>query len=146
MARVCTYLNFPRTTEAAFNFYKTVFGTEFGGMGIMRLGDAPPQDGAPALAPEDKQLIMHVELPILAGHVLMGTDATDSMGFSLNMGNNAHIMLEPDSRAETQKLFDALAAGGKVTMPLTDMFWGALYGSCTDRFGMHWMFNCNAKG
>ena len=88
---------------------------------------------------------MHVELPILGGHMLMGTDAPESMGFKVNPGNNVHINLEPDTRSETKRLFEALSAGGKVTMDLQDMFWGAYYGSCTDNFGVQWMFNCNEK-
>jgi PhnB protein len=145
MARVNTYLNFPRNTEEAFNFYKSVFGGEFTSGGIARFKDIPPTDGALAIADADKNLVMHIELPIVGGHVIMGTDAPESMGFKLNFGNNVHISLEPDSKAETKKLFDALSAGGKVTMELQDMFWGAYFGSCTDKFGVQWMFNCMAK-
>jgi len=145
MARVSTYLNFNRNTEEAFNFYKSVFGSEFGGQGIMRLGDMPPQEGAPQIAEGDKNLIMHIELPILGGHVLMATDAPESMGFKVDIGNNVHINLEPDTRAETKRLFDGLAAGGQITMELMDMFWGSYYGTCTDKFGVQWMFNCNEK-
>lgn len=145
MARVNTYLNFPRNTEEAFIFYKSVFGTEFGGMGIARFDDIPPQEGMPPLAEKDRNLVMHIELPILAGHVLMGTDAPESMGFTLNKGNNVHISLEPDTKSETKKIFEALSAGGKITMELQDMFWGAYYGSCTDKFGVQWMVNCTEK-
>lgn len=145
MAQVSTYLNFGRNTEAAFLFYKTVFGGEFSGGGIARFGDFPPAEGMPQLAETDKNLIMHIELPILNGHILMGTDAPESMGFKLNQGNNVHIMLSPDTKAETDRLFSALSAKGVVTMPLQDMFWGAYYGSCTDQFGVQWMFNCTAK-
>lgn len=145
MARTSTYLNFPRNTEEAFNFYKSVFGGEFSGGGIARFNDIPPSDGMPPMAEEDKNLIMHIELPIVGGHILMGTDAPESMGFNFNFGNNVHINLEPDTRAETKKLFDALSAGGKVTIELQDMFWGAYFGSCTDKFGVQWMFNCAAK-
>ena len=144
MARVSTYLNFPRNTEEAFNFYKSIFGGNFTG-NIARFGDIPPQDGMPPLGEADKNLVMHIELPITGGHVIMGTDAPESFGFNVNFGNNVHINLEPDTRAETKKLFDSLSAGGKVTMELQDMFWGAYYGSCTDKFGVQWMFNCNAK-
>lgn len=142
MARVSTYLNFPRQTEAAFLFYQSIFGGEFGADGISRFGDIPPTEGAPPIAEEDKNLVMHVELPILGGHHIMATDAPESMGFTVSFGNNVHINLEPDSRAETERLFNALAEGGKVTMPLTDMFWGAYFGSCVDKFGVQWMFNC----
>ncbi|MDB5120635.1 MAG: PhnB protein [Sphingobacteriales bacterium] len=144
MSRVSTYLNFPHNTEEVFNFYKSVFGEDFTG-GINRFGDIPPHEGMPALSDNDKNLVMHIELPILGGHVLMGTDAPESMGFKVNFGNNVHINLEPDTRTETKKLFDALSQGGEVTMELQDMFWGAFYGSCTDKFGTQWMFNCTEK-
>ena len=145
MSKVSTYFNFSRSTEEAFNFYKSVFGGEFGGGGIARFGDMPPQEGMPSMAEEDKNLIMHIELPILGGHVLMGTDAPDSLGFKVNFGNNVHLNLEPDTREETKKLFDALSVDGQVTMQLQDTFWGAYYGSCTDKFGVQWMFNCTEK-
>ncbi len=144
MARVSTYLNFPRNTEEAFNFYKTVFGTEFNG-NIARFGEIPTQDGMPPLADADKNLVMHIELPITDGHTLMGTDAPESFGFTVNKGNNVHIMVEPDTKVETDKLFAALSEGGTITMPLQDMFWGAYYGSCTDKFGVQWMLNINNK-
>ena len=145
MASVNTYLNFPGTTEEAFNFYRSVFGGDFNGP-IHRMGDAPPMPGQPPLSDTDKQRVMHVELPILGGHLLMGTDATESMGFQLVAGNNVHISLQTDTRAQTDQLFNALAAGGNVQMPLQDMFWGAYYGSLRDRFGVQWMLNCESKG
>ena len=144
MAKVSTYLNFPRTTETAFNFYKEVFGGEFTDK-INRFADVPPQEGAPPIKEEDKNLVMHVALPILGGHVLMGTDAPESMGFTVKNGNNIYINLEPDTRVETEKLFNVLSAGGKVEMALQDMFWGGYFGSCTDKFGTQWMFNCTSK-
>jgi PhnB protein len=144
MARVSTYLNFARSTEEAFLFYKSVFGTEFA-TPIMRFTDGPPCPGQPALPEADQKLVMHVALPILGGHLLMGSDAPESMGFKVNVGNNTYINLEPDTRAETDRLFAALGAGGKVAMPLQEMFWGAYWGCLTDRFGVQWMFNCTAK-
>jgi PhnB protein len=145
MASVSTYLNFPRNTEEAFNFYKTVFGGEFKDE-IARFGSIPPQEGSPPIAEEDKNLVMHVALPIMGGiHLLMGTDAPESMGFKVNFGNNMYINLEPDTREETRRLFNALSSGGKVEMELQDMFWGDYFGSLTDKFGVQWMFNCSAK-
>lgn len=144
MARVSTYLNFPRSTEAAFLFYRSVFGTEFT-MPIARFKDVPAALGQPPLAEADKDLVMHVELPILGGHVLMGTDAPESMGFTLKPGNNMYINLEPDTRNETDSLFTALSVGGKVEMPLQEMFWGGYFGSLIDCFGVHWMLNCVSK-
>ena len=145
MASTSTYLNFPRNTEEAFNFYKSVFGGEFFGGKIMRFSDVPPQEGMPPMAEEDKNLVMHVELAIVGGHMLMGTDAPESWGFTVNFGNNVHINLQPDTRAETEKLFKSLSADGKVTMELQDMFWGDYFGSCTDKFSVNWMFNCSEK-
>ena len=145
MSRVSTYLNFSRTTEEAFNFYRSVFGGDFTRGGISRFADIPPFDAAPPVAEQDKNLVMHVELPILGGHVLMGTDAPESMGFSVHQGNAVHICLEPETKEETRKLFHGLSQGGDVTMELQDMFWGSYYGTCTDRFGVQWMFNCTEK-
>jgi PhnB protein len=144
MARVSTYLNFPRTTEAAFRFYRSVFQTDYLGP-IARFRDMPTVPDQPPLGDEDKDLVLHVELPILGGHVLMGTDASESMGFTLTLGNNVYINLEPDSRAETDRLFTALGDGGEIEMPLQEMFWGGYFGSLTDRFGIRWMFNCSSK-
>ena len=141
MPQVSTYLNFPGTTEEAFNFYKSVFGGEFEG-GISRIGEIPPQEGMPEISEESKNKVMHVCLPILGVHKLMGTDATPEMGFSLTMGNNVYISLHPDTRAEADKLFMALSNGGKVEMPMQDMFWGDYYGSLSDKYGVGWMINC----
>jgi PhnB protein len=145
MAQVSTYLNFSRQTEEAFNYYKSVFKTDFIGDGFMRFKDIPPSENMPPLPDEDKNLIMHVSLPILGGHVLMGTDAPESMSFRVNFGNNVYICLMPDTREETRRLFKALSDGGKVEQELQDMFWGDYYGSCKDKFGVQWMFNCSEK-
>src|SRR5882724_5407528 len=144
-SRVTTYLNFPGNTEEAFNFYRSVFGTEFSGKGIQRFGDIPAEAGHPPIADNVKKMVLHVELPILGGHLLMATDAPKEMGFNLTQGNNMHICLEPSTRKETKKLFDALSVGGTVSMPLEDMFFGSYFGECTDRFGINWMFNCTEK-
>jgi PhnB protein len=144
MASVSTYLNFPRNTEEAFLFYKSVFGGEFKGE-VMRMGDMPAQADQPPIVAEDKKLIMHIALPILGGHLLMGTDAPESMGMKVAFGNNIYINLEPDTRVETDELFKKLSDGGKVEMPLEEMFWGDYFGSCTDKFGVRWMFNCASK-
>ncbi|MFO1250190.1 MAG: VOC family protein [Inhella sp.] len=142
MARVSTYLNFPSQCEQAFNFYRSVFGGEFEG-GIHRFGDMPPNPACPPASDADKNLVMHVSLPIFGGaHVLMGSDAPASMGFDCKPGNALYISLHPDTRADTDRLFMALAEGGKVETPLQDMFWGAYFGSLTDKFGIQWMFNC----
>jgi PhnB protein len=145
MSSVSTYLNFPGNTEQAFQFYRSVFGTDFDGGGIMRMGDVPLMPGQPPIPAEARNLVMHVCLPILGGHLLMGTDAVESMGQKLRPGNNVYINLQPDTRREAEQLFGRLSAGGHTDMPLQEMFWGDYFGSLTDRFGVQWMFNCASK-
>jgi PhnB protein len=145
MARVSTYLNFPGNTEAAFEFYRSVFETKFEEPGVRRMGEVPAAPGQPSPPESAKNLVLHVALPILGGHVLMGTDAVDSMGFKLVVGTNFSLNLHPDTRADTDKLFKRLAEGGQIQMPLMEMFWGDYFGSLTDKFGIKWMFNCPSK-
>lgn len=142
--RVCTYLNFPGNTEAAFLFYKSVFRTEFKN-GIQRFGDLPADANQPPVADNLKKMVLHIELPIVGHHILMGTDAPKEMGFTVTLGNNMHISLEPETKEETKRIFDELSVGGAITMPLQDMFWGAYFGSFTDKFGINWMLNFNTK-
>ena len=141
MIRVSTYLNFQGNAEEAFNFYRTVFGTEFLGP-IMRMGDMPADPSGPPLPAEEKNLVMHLELPILAGHVLMGTDMLESRGHRLRTGNNTTLNLELEDRAETERLFGLLSEGASDKFGLQDMPWGAYWGTFADRFGVRWMFNC----
>jgi uncharacterized glyoxalase superfamily protein PhnB/uncharacterized protein YndB with AHSA1/START domain len=145
MARTTTYVNFPGTTEEAFLFYKSVFRTEFVAPGIQRFGDIPADPNNPPMSDALKNLVLHIELPITGGHILMGTDAPKEMGFTVVQGNNMHISLEPDSRDEAKRIFEELSVDGKITMALQDMFWGAYFGSFTDKYGINWMVNCLAK-
>lgn len=144
MARTSTYLNFERSTEEEFNFYKAVFGTEFVN-GIMRHRDVPAPEGQPGPREADRDLVINVQLPILGGHLLMGTDTPESMGFHLQQGNNVSICLDPDTRADADRLFAALSAGGTAEMPMQEMFWGDYFGSLVDKFGIHWMIDCTSK-
>lgn len=138
MARINPYINFEGNTEEAFNLYKSVFGGEFAT--VMRFGEAPGCDETP-VAEDDKNKIMHIALPIGGDNVLMGTDALESMGQKLTAGNNFSISISADSKEEADRLFEGLAEGGKVEMPLADAFWGAYFGMLEDRFGMRWMIN-----
>jgi PhnB protein len=142
MSRVSTYLNFMGNTEEAFTFYASIFGTEFQGP-VTHMGDMPADPNMPALSDDEKQMVMHIELPILGGHVLMATDMLASQGHALRYGNNVTLNLELDDRAETERLFAALSDGGSDLFGLQDMPWGAYWGTCADRFGVRWMFNCS---
>jgi uncharacterized glyoxalase superfamily protein PhnB len=99
MAKVSTYLNFMSNCEEAFNFYKSVFGTEFSAP-IQYMKDVPQAPNMPALADDEKDKVMHVALPILDGHEIMGTDMLKSMGHELKIGNNVTISLQPDTLDE----------------------------------------------
>ena len=134
MKAVNPYLNFPGTTEEAFNFYKSVFGGEFAM--LQRFKDTPEKDRVPA---HEQDKIMHIALPIGKGVVLMATDALESMGHKVITGTNFHLSISTESEDEAKKIFTALSAGGKVTIPLDKMFWGAYFGMCTDQFNVQWM-------
>lgn len=140
MSKVSIYLNFQGNTEEAFNFYKSVFKTEFMGQ-IFRMSDAPQQPGMPPLPEKEKNAVMHIALPILGGTYLQGTDMLESMGHKLKIGNNTTICLEPDSKEETDRLFKGLSAGGSDIQAPQDMFWGSYWGTCLDKYGVRWMFN-----
>lgn len=145
MTNINPYLNFDGNTEEAFNFYKSVFGGEFMG-GIMRWGDAPGCDeGEMKLADEDKRKVMHMQLPISEGNVLMGSDSLKGFGPPLSVGNNITIAIGPDSKEEADRIFDGLSAGGEVQMPMADAFWGGYFGSFTDKFGINWLVNVDTK-
>ncbi len=136
MIKVQVYLNFPGNTEEAFNFYRTVFGGGFNS--VVRFKDMP-MGMAVAKADEDK--IMHIALPIGGSDILMGSDALASHGREVVEGNNVRISLNPDSKAEADRVFAALSAGGAVEMAMANQPWGDYYGSVKDRFGVFWMVN-----
>jgi len=144
MSKVSIYLNFQGNTEEAFNFYKSAFKTEFTSP-IMYNKDIPASPGMPPFPENELNKVMHVSLPILGSTEIMGTDMLESMGHKLKIGNNTTINLEPDTREETEALFNALSEGGSDIMPLQDMFWGAYWGCCLDKYGIRWMFNCGEK-
>lgn len=135
MAEISTYLTFKDQCEEAFNFYKSVFGGDF--HTIMRFGDGPAEYQG---AEHERKKIMHVALPIGKKTILLGSDTFESMG-PVNQGNNVSIAIHPDSKEEADRLFNGLSAGGQVTMPMSDAFWGAYFGMFIDKFGIYWMVN-----
>ena len=140
MASVGIYLNFMGEAESAFNLYRSVFGGEFAS--LQRMSEVPADPAAPALTDRERDMIMHVELQIMGGTSLFGTDMLESMGHALRQGNNITISLNFDDLGEATRVFSALSDGGSDVMALTHMFWGAHWGTCADRFGIRWMFNC----
>lgn len=142
MASVSTYLNFQGNTEEAFAFYASVFGTEFSGP-IVRFKDAGfgTAPGMPELTDDELNKIMHIELPIVAGHVLMATDMLESLGHQLRIGNNTTINLTVDTREEADRLFSLLGKDSTEFAPMAAMPWGQYWGSALDRFGVRWMFS-----
>ncbi len=138
MATVNVYLSFNGNCKEAFDFYKSVFGGDFPYVGTF--GEMPPQDGM-EMSDEDKDKIMHISLPISKETVIMGSDTGGEWASSFVKGTNCSLSINTDSKEEADKLFNGLAAGGQVTMPLSETFWGAYFGMFTDKFGIHWMVN-----
>jgi PhnB protein len=137
MTSVNPYLIFNGDCAAAFELYKSVFGGEYPYIG--KFSDMPPADGQ-QLDPEDADKIMHVSLPIGGETILMGSDTTKGQG-GMTVGDNVSISINTDSRAEADRLFNGLSAGGQVKMPMEKTFWGAYFGMFVDKFGIHWMVN-----
>lgn len=139
MATVSTYINTPGKTEEAFEFYRSVFGGEF--TDLMRFKDMDMGSASEALSETDLNCILHIELPILGGHVIEGTDMLASLGHDLRLGNNFSINLHPDSREEADRLYAGLSVGSADATAMAEMPWGAYWGSFEDRFGIRWMIN-----
>lgn len=136
MASVNVYLTFNGHCEAAFHFYRSVFGGEFPYVG--RFNEMPPQPGMPPMDEEMGNRIMHISLPIGNGSVIMGSDTGGEWAKDYRQGNNFSLSVQADSRAEADRLFAGLAAGGTITMPMADTFWNSYFGMLVDQFGITW--------
>ena len=130
------YLHFDDNCREAFEFYRSVFGGDFAFIATFAEGPAD----MPTLPEHERSRIMHVSLPV-GGGVLMGSDTCSAFGPPPVPGNNFSISVSSDSRPETDRLFAALSDAGNVAMQPQEMFWGAYFGMCTDRFGVNWMLN-----
>jgi PhnB protein len=130
MKQIITYLTFDGKTREAMEFYKDCLGGELFMM--------PFSEGPGEIPKEAKNRTMHASLRG-GTFVLMASDTMPGMEYQ--QGNNFSICTNPESREEAEKLFSAFSREGKVTMPLQDTFWGAYFGTVTDRFGVNWMFN-----
>jgi PhnB protein len=133
MTSLHPYLRFDGDCAAAFEFYRSVFGTEF--RAISRYSEMPPDAGVSA---EFADRVMHVSLPIADGQVLMGSDGPPGAP-ATTFGDSVGIMIAAPTTEEGRRIFEALAVGGTVSQPYERQFWGDDYGSLTDRFGINWM-------
>lgn len=131
MKQLNVYLAFPGTCEEALNFYKNCFDGEI--VSISRFGESPVE------SPEEyKQKIMHAEFKA-DGIFFMASDGMP--GQPVPPGDMVSLSINTTDAQEQETIFNRLAEGGNVTMPLGATFWGAVFGMVTDRFGIHWMLN-----
>ena len=136
MAAINPYLLFNGNAEEAFNFYKSVFGTEF--QMVMRFKDAPPEHQGPE---GEGNKIMHIALPV-GDDMLMASDAGQH---KVETGSNFSISISASSQEEADKLFNGLSAGGQVTLPMGKTFWGSYFGMLKDKFDVHWMVSFDSN-
>lgn len=141
MASVNPYITFLGNCEEAFNYYKSVFGGEFGYVG--RFSDMPDAEKMPE---NERGNIMHISLPMSDGTVLMGSDTGGEWASQTLIGNNITLSLNAASKEEADNLHAKLSEGGNATMPMTQQFWGDYFGMCTDQFGINWMISFNEQG
>jgi len=127
-----TYLNFDGNAGEAMRFYQKCLDAQ---LDLQTFGDMPGGGGPPGSA----NRVMHARLA-KGDAVIMASDTMP--GSKLTVGNNTFINIDCESPAEQDRFFNALAAGGKVMMPLQDTFWGARFGMLSDKFGVQWMLNC----
>lgn len=132
------YLAFNGNCEEALNFYKECLGGEFESINYFK--DGPPEMGGTVIPEEMKDRVMHMTWRF-DGNVVM---ASDSVGNNPS-GGNISLSVNMDSVEQMETAFAKMSAGGQVTLPLGDTFWGARFGMFTDRFGINWMFNCHKK-
>jgi PhnB protein len=130
------YVRLNGNAEKAIRHYETALGamTE----DLMRWGEMPGMK----VAPEHAKRVMHSRLRIGAGELMV---ADGKPGDDVEIGGNVEVCLHFDEVGDMTRKFEALAADGKVTMPLDDTFWSARFGTLTDAFGVRWMFNCQTK-
>ena len=131
MKEIVTYLNFDGQTREAMEFYRKCLGGE---LFLMRYSDAPGET-----PPEMRERIIHACLTTPNGKI-MASDTMPGMPFQQGT-NDFWISLHCESLEEIERVFADLGEGGKVDMPLDNMFWGARFGTLVDRFGVKWMFN-----
>jgi PhnB protein len=140
MATINPHINFNGNAEEAFNFYKSVFGGEFGK--IIRLKElSSPEFPVPE---SDTEKIMHISLAIRKNK-LIGNDVPSFMGQVNENENRSKISISADSREEADKLFNGLSSGGSVEVPMDDSPWGVYFGMFRDKYGIEWIVEFETK-
>lgn len=138
------YLSFAGNTREAFDFYAQALGGQIQAM--LRHADMPAEaaaeDGCAGGPPPGGDSIMHACLVLPGGAMLMAGDVPQGMPFDGVKG--AMMALQYDTVDEAQRVFHALAQGGRVTMPLAPTFWARTFGMVDDRFGVSWAVNGEA--
>ncbi len=129
---IVPYLTFPGNGEEALTLYKSVLGGE---VTMMRYSDMPPNDDMP-VSDEWKDKVMHAQITFPSGQSIYMSDTFE--GAPLTAGDNMAVHLDLDSEQELRRIFDGLSDGATVTMPVETQFWGAVYASLIDRFGVNW--------
>lgn len=122
------YLGFKGDAARAIAHYEKALGAKV--EGVMRWSEGPMR-----VAPEMKDRVMHAELAIGGGRIMICDEPQPS-----STESNIHVCLHLDDNADMAKKFDALAVGGRVLMAIHDAFWGATFGMLKDAFGIQWMF------
>jgi PhnB protein len=127
------YLNFNGDCGAAFRFYEKCLGGRI--VMLQTHGESPLADQVP---PGWRDRVIHARLEV-GDAVLMGSDAPPEhyekpQGLSVSLG-----VAKPE---EAERIFNALAEGGTVQMPIQKTFWSVRFGMLVDRFGIPWMVNC----
>jgi PhnB protein len=126
------YLAFAGNCREAFTRYQEIFGGE---LVLLTTADTPA-DAGPAPAGVKPDAIMHAALTA-GGELLMGAD--DMSGHFDGTASGMCLNCSLPDAAEAKRVFDALAQGGQVQMPLGETFFSPAFGMCTDRFGTPWM-------
>ena len=132
--QVNPYLMFDGQCEAAFTFYHQVLGGELGDM--MTFAGSPAEGEVPA---EFANKIMHTQLT-LGDEAIMGSDCPPGH-YEAPKGFSVSLQISDPDKAE--QIFQALAEGGSIQMPLEKTFWAQRFGMATDKFGIPWMINCD---
>jgi PhnB protein len=131
MTKINSYLTFNGNCREAMTFYKECLGGE---LTLQTVGESPASEQMPA---QMKECILHSMLT--SGNiVIMGSDMSPQ---TLIRGNAFSLMLDFSNEEETRKIYANLSKDGNASHPLQVMFWGALFGHLTDKFGNQWMFN-----